>query len=137
MRLSISLVWIIVSALFTSRLLAADLTRAEVQSMLAAPPPGKSASFAGRSLKDLNLADLDFTGADLSGADLSAVDLRRAKLVGAKLVGARLPNAQLNFAWIIRADFSRADLSGADLVTLVVSAGLETLPADAFHRRQS
>ena len=66
-----------------------------------------------------------------TGADLSDADLRRTKLVGAKLVGAKLPRAKLNFAWIMRADFSHADLSGALLETLVVSAGMETLPDEA------
>jgi uncharacterized protein YjbI with pentapeptide repeats len=117
--------------LMASGTFAAELTRAEVQSMLKAAPAGQGARFAGQSLAGLDLHDLDFASADLSAADLSDADLRGAKLVGAKLVGAKLARARLNQAWIMHADFSHADLSGAILETLVVSAGLETLPQEA------
>src|SRR4029077_2938513 len=73
----------------------------------------------------------DFSNADLSGCVLCGVCLGGAKLVGTKLVGAKLLGARLNLAWIMGADFSHADLSGADLETLVVSAGLQTLPQEA------
>ena len=131
MCLALILLSMIGVALGPSSVLAADLTRAEVQSMLTSTPAGQNASFAGRSLAGADLHDLDFSNADLSGADLSGADLRGAKLVGSKLVGAKLPGAKLNLAWIIGADFSHADLSGADLETLAVSAGLQTVPQEA------
>jgi len=131
MRLALNLFWIICLVLAPSGVLSAELTRPEVQSLLAATPAGQRATFAGKSLAGADLHDLDFSNADLSGADLSGADLRGAKLVGSKLVGAKLPRAMLNLSWIMGADFSHADLSGADLETLVVSAGLQTLPQEA------
>ncbi len=131
MRLALNLLWITLLMLAPSGVLGAELTRPEVQSILASTLAGQKASFAGMSLAHADLHDLDFSNADLSGADLSGADLRGAKLVGSKLVGAKLPGAKLNLAWIIGADFSHADLSGADLETLVVSAGLQTLPQEA------
>ena len=131
MRLTLNLLWISWLMLAPSTALAAELTRLEVQSLLASIPAGQAASFAGMSLSGADLHDLDFGNADLSGADLSGADLRGAKLVRSKLIGAKLPGARLNLAWIIGADFSHADLSGAYLETLVVSAGLQTLPQEA------
>ena len=131
MRLALSLFWIALLMLKPSGVLAAELTRADVQSKLASTPAGQTASFVGSSLAGADLHDLDFSHADLSGVDLSGADLRGAKLVGGKLVGAKLPGAKLNLAWIIGADFSHADLSGADLQTLIVSTGMQTLPQEA------
>ncbi|MBO0756162.1 MAG: pentapeptide repeat-containing protein, partial [Bradyrhizobiaceae bacterium] len=131
MQRVLRLFWFIPLALTASGTLAAELTRADVESTLKAAPAGQGARFSGQSLARLDLHDLDFTGADLSATDLSDADLRGAKLVGAKLVGAKLPRVRLNLAWIMRADFSHADLSDAVLETLVVSAGLETHPEEA------
>jgi uncharacterized protein YjbI with pentapeptide repeats len=131
MRLVFSLFWIACLVLKPSGVMAAELTRADVQSKLASTPAGQTASFVGSSLAGADLHDLDFNHADLSGADLSRADLRGAKLVGSKLVGAKLPGAKLNLAWIMGADFSHADLSGADLETLIVSNGLQTQPQEA------
>ena len=131
MRLALNLFWMTWLILAPLSGLAAELTRSEAQSILTSTPTGQKASFAGMTLARADLHDLDFSNADLSGADLSGADLRGAKLVGSKLVGAKLPGAKLNLAWIMGADFSHADLSGADLETLVVSAGLQTLPQEA------
>jgi uncharacterized protein YjbI with pentapeptide repeats len=131
MRLALNLFWMTCLILTPLGGLAAELTRSEAQSILASTPAGQKASFAGMALARADLHDLDFSNADLSGADLSGVDFRGAKLVGSKLVGAKLLGAKLNLAWIMGADFSHADLSGADLETLVVSAGLQTLPQEA------
>jgi uncharacterized protein YjbI with pentapeptide repeats len=131
MRLLLSLFWITCLMLMPSGVLAADLTRADVQSKLASAPAGQTASFVGMSLAGADLHDLDFSHADLSGADLSGADLRGAKLVGSKLVGAKLQGAKLNLAWIIGADFSHANLSDADLETLIVSNGMQTQPQEA------
>jgi uncharacterized protein YjbI with pentapeptide repeats len=128
MRLARSVLCVVPLMLMASGAFGADFTRAEVQSVLATAGAAQTPSFAGRSLAGLDLHELDFTAVDLSGADLSDADLRGAKLVAAKLVGAKLPRAKLNLAWIMRADFSHADLSGAILETLIVSAGMETLP---------
>ena len=131
MRVALNLFWVTCLILTPLSSLAAELTRSEAQSILASTPTGQKASFAGMALARADLHDMDFSNADLSGADLSEADLRGAKLVGSKLVGAKLPGAKLNLAWIMGADFSDADLSGADLETLVVSAGLQTLPQEA------
>jgi uncharacterized protein YjbI with pentapeptide repeats len=131
MRLAVKLFWITCLILAPSGVLSGELTRSQVQSILDATPAGQKASFAGKSLAGADLHDLDFSNVDFSGADLSGADLRGAKLVGSKLIGAKLLGARLNLAWIMGADFSHADLSGADLETLVVSAGLQTLPQEA------
>jgi uncharacterized protein YjbI with pentapeptide repeats len=131
MRLLLSLFWIACLMLEPSLVLAAVLTRADVQSKLTSTPPGQTASFVGLSLAGADLHDLDFSHADLSAADLSGADLRGAKLVGSKLVGAKLQGAKLNLAWIIGANFAQADLSGADLETLIVSNGMQTQPQEA------
>jgi uncharacterized protein YjbI with pentapeptide repeats len=133
MRLLLSLFWITCLMLKPSGVLAAEFTRADVQSKLAATPAGQTASFVGLSLAGADLHDLDFSHSDLSGADLSGADLRGAKLVGSKLVGAKLQGAKLNLAWIIGADFAHADLSGADLETLIVSNGMQTQPQEAAN----
>src|SRR6516164_1602630 len=101
MRLALNLLWITCLIVGSSRVLAGELTRLQVESILRSTPAGQSASFAGMSLAGADLHDLDFTNAELSGADLSEADLRGAKLVGSKLVGAKLPGAKLNLAWII------------------------------------
>src|SRR5690242_12689645 len=132
MRLAVNLFWMTCVTIVTPLGgMAAELTRSEVQSVLASTPTGQNASFAGQTLAHADLHDLDFSNADFSAADLSGADLRGAKLVGSKLVGARLAGAKLNLAWIMGADFSHADLSGADLETLVVSSGMQTLPNEA------
>ncbi|HJS85105.1 MAG TPA: pentapeptide repeat-containing protein [Acetobacteraceae bacterium] len=104
----------------------APLSIAQVRDALATAPAGKRPSFRGQSLRDL-----DLSGLNLSGVDLSAADLSGAKLVGTNLAGANLSGALLNLAWIMGANFDRANLSDAVLETLVVSAGLQTTPAEA------
>lgn len=118
--------WLIALLLLPASAMAADLTAAEVRDVLAAASPGHAADFGGRSL-----AGLDLSGFDLSGAKLAGADLSHTKLVGAKLRGADLSGALLDFTWIMRADFSGANLSHATLRALVVSAGMESSPADA------
>jgi uncharacterized protein YjbI with pentapeptide repeats len=67
---------------------------------------------------------------------LASTPAQKPSFVGMSLAGAdlhdltKLPGGKLNLAWIIGADFSHADLSGADLETLVVSAGMQTLPQE-------
>src|SRR5262249_55662613 len=131
MRLALNLFWITCLILTPYGVLSAELTRPQVQSILDATPAGQKASFAGKSLAGKDLHYLDFSNADLSGAGPPRADLPGAKLVRSKLIGAKLSGARLNLAWIMGADFSHADLSGADLETLVVSAGLQTLPQEA------
>ena len=104
----------------------AKMSVARVREALAAAPPGQRPSFRGQ-----DLSGLDLSGLDLSGADLAGVDLSGAKLAGANLAGANLSGARLNLAWIMGANFDRANLSDAVLETLVVSAGLQTTPAEA------
>ena len=70
MRLTRNLFWISWLILAPSTVLAAELTRLEVQSLLASIPAGQAATFAGMSLSGADLHDLDFSNADLSGADL-------------------------------------------------------------------
>lgn len=104
----------------------ADLTVDQVREMLGSATRDKPADLSGKSLENLDLSNLDFRRANLSRANLFG-----AKLVGADLSGANLSGAKLDLAWIMRANFTNADLSHASLRGLVVSPGLEILPAEA------
>jgi uncharacterized protein YjbI with pentapeptide repeats len=99
----------------------ADLTRQQVQDLLAQAPAGHVANLSGKSLEKLDLSGLDFTHVNLAGANLFG-----AKLVGCNFTDANLAGASLDLAWVIRADFTRANLAQASLQGLVVSKGLET-----------
>ena len=81
---------------------AADMTRAEVEALIAQGKP-------------VDLADRSLNGLDLSGLDLTGADLRWARLNRAKLAGTRLDEARLELAWAIEADLSGASLKGANL----------------------
>src|SRR5215470_8483236 len=63
-------------------MVAAEMTRAEVETVLAAATAEKPADFTGK-----RLSGLDLSGLDLSGAILRAAKLNKAKLVDAKLDG--------------------------------------------------
>ena len=104
----------------------ADFNAEQVHEILASAFPDKPADLSGKSLENLDLSNLDFKRANLSGANLFG-----AKLVGADLSGANLSGAKLDLAWIMRANFTNADLSNASLLGLVVSSGLDILPAEA------
>jgi uncharacterized protein YjbI with pentapeptide repeats len=83
----------------------AEMTRGEVEHVLAAATPEHPADFAGKRLSGLDLSGLDLTGALLRGARLNK----------AKLVGARLDRAILDQAWLMEADLGAASLKGASL----------------------
>ena len=91
--------------LSSPRMSAAELSRADVEALIARAGPGQPVVLTDRSLN----------GLDLSGLDLAGADLRWARLNRAKLVGTRLAGANLDLAWGIEADFSGADLRGASL----------------------
>ena len=109
-----------------SLVLAADLNAEQVRDILASAAPDKPADLSGKALENLDLSNLDFKRANLSGANFFG-----AKLVGADLSGANLSGAKLDLAWVMRANFTNADLSNASLLGLVVSSGLDILPAEA------
>ncbi len=98
----------------------ANLSVDQVKSALAAAKPDHPASFAGKSLRNLDLSGLDFTGADLDHANLFG-----AKLADANLTRANLTGANLNLSWLIHANFTDANLTGASLVAPVVAQNLE------------
>src|SRR5262249_48916741 len=58
----------------------AEMTRGEVEHVLAAATPEHPADFAGKRLSGLDLSDLDLTGALLRGARLNKTKLARARL---------------------------------------------------------
>ena len=91
--------------LTSPRMTEAELTRGQIEAMIAARPPGAV----------LDLADRSLNGLDLSGLDLGGADLTRARLNRTKLVGAGLDGAKLDMAWGIEADLSNASLRGASL----------------------
>jgi uncharacterized protein YjbI with pentapeptide repeats len=79
---------------------AIALTRADVERLA-----NEKASFAGKTLDDL----------DLSGLDLSGLDFTEALLTKAKLTNANLAQANLTEALLFGADLSGANLNGAIL----------------------
>jgi uncharacterized protein YjbI with pentapeptide repeats len=89
--------------LLSPKMSQAELTRAEVERLIAAAPPGVG----------VDLADRGLNGLDLSGLDLAGADLTRARLNRARLVGARLDGARLDMSWGIEADLTGASLKGA------------------------
>jgi uncharacterized protein YjbI with pentapeptide repeats len=113
-------------ALATSPCRGADFSAEQVRAILASAASDEPADLSGKSLENLDLSNVDFKRANLSWANLFG-----AKLVGAGLSGANLSGAKLDLAWIMRANFTNADLSNASLLGLVVSSGLDILPAEA------
>ena len=125
MKRALCCVWVLL-VLTMSPCRGADFNAEQVHEILASAFPDKPADLSGKSLENLDLSNLDFKRANLSGANLFG-----AKLVGADLSGANLSGAKLDLAWIMRANFTNADLSHASLLGLVVSSGLDILPAEA------
>ena len=103
----------------------ANVSVEQVKSALAAAKGGQPASFAGKSLKNLDLSGMDFSGADLSGANLYGT-----KLAKANLSHANLTRANLNLSWLIGADFTDANLTDASLVAPVVAEGLDAIKGE-------
>ncbi|MFL5338274.1 MAG: pentapeptide repeat-containing protein, partial [Geminicoccaceae bacterium] len=91
--------------LTSARMSTAELTRTDVEALIAAAKPGNGIDLAERSLN----------GLDLSGLDLSKADLTRARLNRTKLIGARLDGAKLDMAWGIEADLTSASLKEATM----------------------
>ncbi len=83
----------------------AELTRADIEAMIARRSGGAP----------LNLSDKSLNGLDLSKLDLSGANLREARLNNANFAGADLHGAQLDQVWALKADFTGANLSGASL----------------------
>ncbi|MBD3243475.1 MAG: hypothetical protein GF331_22990 [Chitinivibrionales bacterium] len=75
-------------------------------SLLGAIQAGRR-SFAGCSMKELDLAGMNLAFLDLSDADLEGCDLRDAMLLGA-----RLRNASLRKAYLRKANLQWTDLNG-------------------------
>src|ERR1700738_757584 len=88
-----------------------EMTRAEVDALLKAAPPGggeqRAADLEGKRLSHLDLSGLDFAGSNL----------RLARLNRTNLKGARFDRAILNQAWMIDADLTEASLVKASLLS--------------------
>ena len=112
--------------LSSARMSAAELTRAEVEALIAAAPPGLGVDLADRSLNGLDLSGLDLARggshprptqsreAGRHAADGARLDMSwgiEADLTGASLKGAAMFQAQFP-----RARLDRADLSGARII---------------------
>ena len=72
----------------------AEISRAEVEALIARRQPGQA----------LDLSDKSLNGLDLSKLDLSGANLRGARLNRANLAGANLHGALLDQAWALAAD---------------------------------
>jgi len=94
----------------------ADMTRIEVEAVLAAANPARPADLSARRLNGLDLSGLDFRGAKLQATRLN----------GANLAGANLDGATLDQAWALDADLTGATLRGASLfATQLIGAKLD------------
>src|SRR5262245_47424927 len=86
-------------------MVSAEMTRPEVEAVLAKAGAAAPADFTGKRL----------SGLDLSGLDLSGAIFRAARLNKTKLAGARLDRAILDQAWLLEADLTGVSLKGANL----------------------
>lgn len=94
----------------------AEMTRADVQSLIAAKAPGQGIDLAAKRLN----------GLDLSGLDLTGANLQSARINGANLKGAKLDRAILDQAWGLNAVLSGASFKGASLFsTQLIGANLD------------
>ena len=83
----------------------AEMTREEVEALIAAVSPGQAPDLTKRRLSNLDLSGIDFKGADMRWVRLNQSNLR----------GATLRNCRIDLGWLIDADLEGADLSGASL----------------------
>lgn len=89
-------------------MLPREISREQVEPMIAARE-----SFANCSLVGLELEGLDFSGLDCATADFSKAILRGANFTGANLLQAKLNEADLTQATMAEACLDQADFSGA------------------------
>ena len=81
----------------------AELSRGDIEGLIAKVKPGQKLDLAGKSLNNLDLSKLDLAGADLRGARLNH----------ANFAGADLRGAVLDDVWALDADFSRRSVRRA------------------------
>src|SRR5665647_1905033 len=86
-------------------MVSAEMTRGQVEAVLAKATASAPADFTGKRL----------SGLDLSGLDLSGAIFRASRLNKTKLAGANLDRAVLDQAWLLEADLTGASLKGATL----------------------
>src|SRR4051812_29397353 len=86
-------------------MVSAEMTREQVQNMLASATATAPADFSGKKLSSLDLSGLDFSGAIF----------RAARLNKTRLAGANLDHAILDQAWMLEADLKGANLKGASM----------------------
>jgi uncharacterized protein YjbI with pentapeptide repeats len=83
----------------------ADLTRADVEALIAARKASTRIDLQAKRLNKLDLSGLDLSNANLQSARINGTDLSKAKLDG----------AVLDQAWGLDADLTGASLKGASL----------------------
>src|SRR5450759_5524111 len=84
-------------------MVSSEMTRGQVEAILARATAAAPADFTGKRLSSL----------DLSGLDLSGVIFRAARLNKTKLAGANLDHAVLDQAWLLEADLTGANIRAA------------------------
>ncbi|MFN3869535.1 MAG: pentapeptide repeat-containing protein, partial [Hyphomicrobiaceae bacterium] len=89
------------SAEFTT----SELSRGDVEALLAARKPGSPLDLSAKRLNGLDLSGLDLSGANLQSARINRTNFKNAKLDG----------AVLDQAWALDADFTGATFKGASL----------------------
>lgn len=83
----------------------ADMSRADIETGLAALKSGETLDLSGKRLN----------GLDLSGMDLTRTRLQATRLNKANLKGCKLDGVVLDAAWALKSDFSDASFIGANL----------------------
>lgn len=105
----------------------AELTRADVQALIAGRKPGASIDLSAKRLNKLDLSSLDLSGANLQSARINGTNLSKAKLDGAVLdqawgLDANLTGASLKGASLFSTQLMGAKLDGADFSRARVAA---------------
>ena len=93
----------------SAQMTTAEMSRADVEALIAAAKPGEPVDLAGRRLNGLDLSGLDLTGANFRAALLNRVNLARARLDG----------SVFDQAWMLKADLSGASLKKASVAACV------------------
>ena len=109
----------------------ADIDR-HVEWVMSEGKTGKRLSWAGKTIRSLDLSNLDFTLADLTGMEIIGVKFRRAYLTGADFTGSRLEQVDLTDADMRGANMTDTKLKGVNLP----DARLEDLAIETRDKRR-
>ena len=107
--------WLLPALLLALPVLAADLTRTEVEHRLAGASSEKLADLRRKDLTDLDLSKLDFRQADLWGSDLRRANFSHSDLSGLNLDLSVMSKINLSGANLSNTSVFGVHIGGADL----------------------